>query len=81
MLASGNNPEFYKLKSYNQAISDYCRYYEEWQKAMQDEIDSFTKNKTLSILTLLSNSQALQDKWVYRIKCGPTGEILWFKAQ
>ncbi len=47
---------------------------------MQDEIDSLTENKTWSLLTLPSGSQALEGKWVYKIKRGPTGAILHFKA-
>ena len=81
MLANRNNPEPYEPKSYKQAISDHCKHHEDWQKAMQDEIDSLTENNTWSLSTLPSGSQALQGKWVYKIKRGPTGEILRFKAR
>ena len=81
ILASGNNPEPYEPKSYKQATSDHCRHHEDWQIAMQDEIDSLTENNTWSLSTLPSGSQALQGKWVYKIKRGPAGEILRFKAR
>ncbi len=62
MLASGNNPESYEPKSFKQATSDHCRHYENWQKAIQDEIDSLTKNNTWSLQIFSSGSQALRGK-------------------
>ena len=52
MLASRNNSKPYKPKRYKQPISDHYRHHKNWQKAIQDKIDFFTKNNTwfLSIL-------------------------------
>lgn len=59
MLANRNNPEPYELKSYKQAINDHCKYHEDGQKAIQDEIDSFIENNTWFLSTFSSGSQAL----------------------
>lgn len=76
MLESRNNAEPYKLKSYVQANSNRWPYQQDWQKTMQDKIDSFIKNKTWTFSILLSSTQTLQSKLVYKIKRRLVGEIL-----
>ena len=68
ILTSENSPEPYEPKSYKQATSHYCRHYENWQKAMQDKIESLTENNTWSLSTLLSGYLVLQGKWIDKIK-------------
>ena len=81
MLASADNPKSFKLKSYKKAINYYCDHQKDWQKAMQNHIDSLTKNNTWLLSTLFSESRVLKVKWVYKIKCGLAGKILRFKVR
>ena len=46
MLANRKNLKLYKLKSYKQAIGDYCKHPKDWQNAIQDKTIPFTKNRT-----------------------------------
>ena len=80
MLASANNPELYKPKSYKKATSYHCSHRKDWKKAIQDKIDLLSENNTWSLSTLPSGSRALEEKWVYKIKRKPAGKILRFKA-
>ena len=45
--------------NYNQAINKYCKYYDDWQKAMLNKINFFTKNNTYFFLTFNNSFEAL----------------------
>ena len=48
---------------------------------MQEEVDSLITNGTWTLVKLPSNHRALGGKWVYKLKRGPAGEILRYKAR
>ncbi len=54
----------------------------EWQKAMQNELASLTKNKfnTWELTTLITNRHVVNSKWVFKIKTKVNGLIDWYKA-
>jgi hypothetical protein len=54
----------------------------EWQKAMQNEFASLTKNKfnTWELTTLVINKHVVNSKWVFKIRTKVNGSIDWYKA-
>jgi len=66
-------------QSYKQATS--CKDADKWQLAMEEEIASLKKNKTWNLEPLPPNRQAIDCKWVYKIKCKPDGSIDRYKAR
>lgn len=53
----------------------------EWQKAMQDELQSHHVMNTWTLVPRDPGAKVVKSKWVYRIKRGPTGKIDKFKAR
>ena len=62
MLANANNLKIYKPKNYKKATCHHFGYQKDVQKAIQDEIDSLSKNNTWSFSTIPSGSRALKIK-------------------
>ena len=79
LLARANDPEPYEPKIYKQAVDS--REEKDWRRAMQEEIDSINENDTWILTSLPPDRKALRGKWVYKIKQGPAGEILRYKAR
>ena len=79
LLARANDPEPYEPKTYKQAVDS--REEKDWRRAMQEEIDSINENDTWILTSLPPDRKALRGKWVYKIKRGPAGEILRYKAR
>ena len=79
LLARANDPEPYEPKTYKQAVDS--REENDWRRAMQEEIDSINENETWILTSLPPDRKALRGKWVYKIKRGPAGEILRYKAR
>lgn len=65
--------------SYENALTSTERY--EWIKAMDDEYRSLCKNQTWDLVTLPPGRKVIDNKWVYKIKNKPTGQIERFKAR
>lgn len=53
----------------------------EWQEAMDEEIKSLSENKTWYLTELPKGRQAIENRWVYKVKCHANGEINRFKAR
>lgn len=53
----------------------------EWTKAMSDEYQSLIKNKTWVLVDPPSNKPIVRNKWVFKIKRGPNGEISRYKCR
>jgi hypothetical protein len=53
---------------------------EVWRKAMEEEIESITKNKTWQLVPLPDKKKAIAVKWVYKIKTLPDGSFAKHKA-
>ena len=39
-----------------------------WEKCMDEEMDSLVRNQTWDLVQLPAEKRALQNKWVYRLK-------------
>ena len=49
--------------------------YPKWQQAMQEEFDALQKNKTWVLIPPETAGKILGNKWVFRIKNNPDGNI------
>lgn len=65
--------------SYKEAISSPHRV--QWERAMQEELDSIKVNNTYVLVPLPAGRQAIGCKWVYKIKRHADGSIDRFKAR
>ncbi|CEG39169.1 retrotransposon unclassified [Plasmopara halstedii] len=57
------------------------KYRDKWLRAMECEIQPLAQNKTWTLVDLPSDKKAIGCRWVFRIKCEPSGKILKFKAR
>jgi Reverse transcriptase (RNA-dependent DNA polymerase) len=64
--------------SYCEAIKS--TYKDKWDDAMQEEIQSISKNHMWDLVNLLEDRKAVKCKWVYHIKFGADGKPNRFKA-
>ncbi|KAF0639715.1 hypothetical protein FPSE5266_01344 [Fusarium pseudograminearum] len=55
--------------------------FNQWNKAMKDELQSLEENKTWILVDAPDNVNVLRGKWVYKLKRGGKGEILRHKAR
>ncbi len=53
----------------------------EWQKAMTEEYEALTANKTWELTELPRDRKAIKNKWVYKIKQNADGSIARYKAR
>ena len=65
--------------SYKEAINGTDS--QNWQKAMEREIQELKDQKTWTLTKLPSNRKALKGRWVYKTKTNPYGAILRYKAR
>ncbi|KAL2892600.1 Retrovirus-related Pol polyprotein from transposon TNT 1-94 [Bienertia sinuspersici] len=76
-VASFNNVmKVYEPIHYNQAIGN-----ENWERAMQEELDALEKNETWEFTTLPEGKKALDSKWVYKVKYKQDGNVERYKAR
>jgi transposase InsO family protein len=70
-------------------ISEPCSYEEaaqspyrvQWERAMQEELDSIKANDTYALVPLPAGRQAIGSKWVYKVKRHADGSVDRFKAR
>jgi hypothetical protein len=67
-------------KSFKAAQRDAAMW-SHWLSAMKMEVKSLEDNKTFTLVPRPGNCRVLGAKWVYKIKRGPTGNILRYKAR
>jgi hypothetical protein len=67
-------------KSFKAAQRDAAMW-SHWLSAMKMEVKSLEGNKTFTLVPRPGNRRVLGAKWVYKIKQGPTGNILRYKAR
>ena len=80
LLSNAFSSEPTEPTSFSQAMrSDFHR--ENWTQAMQEEFDSLTENRTWDLVEPPLGSHVLSGKWVYKLKRGPHGEIIRYKAR
>ena len=68
-----------ELTSHKEATSSPHRV--QWERAMQEELDSIKVNNTYVLVPLPAGRQAIGCKWVYKIKRHADGSIDRFKAR
>lgn len=56
-------------------------HWKSWLKAMQEEYRSLEDNHTWTLVPLAIGRKRLKGKWVFKLKRGPNGEILRYKAR
>lgn len=71
---SFDNPQ-----SYEEALNGPDR--EKWIAAMREEIAALEENETWELTSLPSDRKAIRNKWVFKTKRGPTGDIERYKAR
>jgi hypothetical protein len=77
--AASSMTDLFEPKSVKQAKGDIM--WKEWLEAMALEYKSLADNKTWTLVTGPENRKVLCGKWVYKLKRGPEGEILRYKAR
>ena len=66
-------------KSYEEALNSQEA--QHWMNAMNEEIESFSANKTWTLVELSEEKTAIGCKWVYKTKTGEEGKIIRYKAR
>ena len=77
--AAMHDAEPFEPKNLRQAKHD--RYWPKWFEGMKDEHGSLVNNKTWTLVARPKDRRVLGGKWVYKLKRGPDGEILRWKAR
>ena len=54
---------------------------DEWFNAMQDELESLQKCQTWTLVPLLKQRKAIDNRWVIVKKMNPQNEVLRYKAR
>ncbi|KMQ87096.1 retroelement pol polyprotein [Lasius niger] len=52
-----------------------------WQKAVDEGLESLTKNETWCDADLPPDRRAISAKWVFKLKRGPSGRVVRYKAR
>lgn len=75
---SSSKTNFLELEpqTFNQA-----NHYNEWKKAMQEEICALLDNKTWTLVPRPPDKNVVSNKWIYRIKRLSNGQVERFKAR
>lgn len=66
-------------KNYNEALESVES--SKWKEAMDDEFRSLVKNQTWQLMKLPEGRKVIDNKWVFKIKEFPNGEIERYKAR
>jgi transposase InsO family protein len=66
-------------RSYEEAIASPNR--DNWQQAMDEELNSLSENKTWNLVPRPKNHKVLRGRWVYRTKLGLDGKVARYKAR
>ena len=66
-------------KTYKEAMKS--SHATEWKNAMAKEYASLIANKTWVLKPLPEGRKAVKCKWIYKVKCKPSGEVECFKAR
>ena len=66
-------------KSYEEVLQRADR--DRWIVAMQEEMNSLSENKTWVLADLPDGRKAIRNKWVFKTKRGPSGEVQRYKAR
>lgn len=78
-LANAQDVDIAEPKTYNEAAK--CFDWKKWEKGMKEECYSLHENNTWELVNRPPGRKVLRGKWVYKLKRGPSGEILRYKAR
>jgi hypothetical protein len=78
-LLAAPSPEPTEPKSYKEAMKDPN--WKMWKAGVGCELNSLEENKTWILTPLPDGANLLRGKWVFRLKRGPDGSILRYKAR
>ena len=85
VLATEETPTVVKVlevpepETYSQA--QHSCYWNNWEKAIEEEIDSLEENKVWEVVDRPSNRRIVDGRWVFRVKGNAKGELDRFKAR
>jgi transposase InsO family protein len=65
--------------SYEEAIASHNR--DHWQRAMDEELNSHSENKSWNLVPRPDNHKVLGGRWVYKTKLGLDGKVARYKAR
>ncbi|WP_142674078.1 reverse transcriptase domain-containing protein, partial [Bacillus sp. SRB_331] len=68
-------------KSISEALDSENEFCKEWAAATKAEFDSLQHNKTWELVRLPSGRNAIQNKWVFKVKSDEKGLVNKFKAR
>jgi len=66
-------------ETYSQA--QHSCYWNNWEKAIEEEIDSLEENKVWEVVDRPSNRRIVDGRWVFHVKGNAKGELDRFKAR
>lgn len=52
-----------------------------WKRAMDEELDALAKNTTWTLVSRPPNIRPIKNKWVYKVKLDPQGNVERYKAR
>ena len=52
-----------------------------WLEAMKSEIESMYENKVWTLVDLLDDQQAIENKWIFKKKTNADGNVTIYKAR
>ena len=74
MLLDNNEPT-----SYGEAMVG--PYSDKWLEAMKSEIGSMYENKVWTLVDLPDDQQAIENKWIFKMKTDADGNVIVYKAR
>lgn len=66
-------------ETYDEAVS--CSDHLQWKKAINEELEALTKNKTWEMVPFCSDKHVIGSKWVFKVKRTSSGEVDRYKAR
>lgn len=80
LLANGKEGvEPYEPRDLREARHDIM--WEEWLQAMREEHESLVENNTWTLVDRPDDRKVLSGKWVHKLKRGPDGKVVRYKAR
>ena len=79
LIGAAMSVEPYEPKDPKQAKGDV--HWKYWHEAIKDEHKSLIQNKTWKLVERPKDRKVLRGRWVYKLKRGPKGEVLRYKAR
>ena len=55
--------------------------WDQWHRAMKDDVKALQDNETWNLVRPPTDRDVIPDKWVYKVKLGPSGQVDKYKAR